>query len=167
MWAYSIAAAHLGLHHTHLDQYMISTWNHHRGEKGQAFPWLDCWWNSPLKCTSPRAPTGCKTPTFIHLASNFKAPESKEWMFHKGHVPADILDCDVPLIVESPQDLWDISETVNRKQCAWVVCHTVSMLNKVVLMYKEKFCPKPFEKRKIVRLIQSKTQDRHCSQRRH
>ena len=84
MWAYCMAAAHLGLEHTIVDHHMISTW----GRGGQAFKWVDDW--KELSCRHPEtsfakmAQLGEKTPTFIHLASNFKAPKSKEWMFHKG-----------------------------------------------------------------------------------
>jgi len=165
MWAYSIGAADLGLKHTTLDQYMISTWGSH----GQAFSWVDEW--KKMSCNNPpdmRNINPLKSPTFLHLASNFKAPESKEWMFHKGHVPADILDCDSPLIKESPDELFNISpkDREHRNQHAWILCNTVARLNKVLFLYKEKFCPKDFERRKLVRLIQRKTKDRHCDQRR-
>mmetsp|Transcript_3877 Transcript_3877/g.8318 ORF Transcript_3877/g.8318 Transcript_3877/m.8318 type:complete len:556 (+) Transcript_3877:162-1829(+) len=161
MWAYSIGSAHLGLKHTTLDHYMISTW----GNDGEAFQWVDAW--TTMSCRNPQPQPGDKMPTFIHLASNFKAPDSKgPWMFHKGHVPATILDCDTPLIVEAPDDLFDISRSRHRKQSAWVLCQTVSKLNRILLMYKQKFCPIGYETRKLVRLIQSKTQDRSCSERR-
>ena len=159
MWAYSIGAAHLELHHTILDNYMISTW----GRTGQAYQWVDAW--RSMSCLNPKPSRYDKFPTFIHLASNFKAPESKEWMFHKGHVPADILSCDSPLLVESPDDLFNISPHTNhRNQHAWVLCHTVSKLNEVLLRYKRKFCAPGFEQRKLVRLIQKKTKDKRCSQ---
>merc|ERR1712130_1049401 len=88
-------------------------------------------------------------------------------MFHKGHVPADILSCDTPLIMESPDNLWEISKDDYRtKMSAWVLCNTVSRLNKVLTLYKSKFCPNGFEKRKLVRLIQYKTKDRYCNKRR-
>jgi len=161
MWAYSIGAADLNLKHTTLDHFMVSTW----GSTGEAFPWIDAW--KEMSCLEPKEPPGMKSPTFIHLASNFKAPDGHDgpWMFHKGHVPADILDCDSPLIVEAPDDLWEISPNREVKQRAWVLCNTVSRLNKILLMYKKKFCPIGFEERKLVRLIQSKTEDTRCSQR--
>ena len=154
-----MAAAHLGLEHTTLDQYMISTWGQHAE---QAWKWVDPW-PDQFSCLDPQKPQGMRQPNFIHLASNFKAPHpSKEWMFHKGHVPADILDCGSPLIIESPDNLRDISNGYIARQSAWVLCHTVSKLNRVLLAYKEKFCPDGFESRKLVRLIQDKTKDVHC-----
>ena len=163
MWAYSIGAAQLGLKHTTLDHYMISSWGRH----GEAFEWVNKF--SSLSCLNPKpmpdAPM--QVPVFIHMASNFKAPnpEKGPWMFHKGHVPADILDCDTPLIKESPDELWEMTTGVEEKQRAWVLCHIVSTLNKVLLLYKQKFCPVGFEQRKLVRLIQSKRLDRHCDER--
>jgi len=161
MWAYSIASAHLGLKHTILDHYMISVW----GNRGEAYDWIDAW--PSLSCRNPVEPPGHRSPIFLHLASNFKAPGEKgPWMFHKGHVPAKILDCDMPLIVEAPDDTWEVSRDRTRRQHAWVLCHTISKLNHVLLMYKQKFCPEGFEERKLIRLIQSKTLDVGCSERR-
>ena len=166
MWAYSISAAHLKLHHTILDQYMVSTWSHRPAEKGQAWPWLDAWFEAPIKCTDPTPPPGAKYPNFLHLASNFKAPDSKEWMFHKGHVPPDILDCNTPMIIESPDNIVDISQAHKTKVSGWVLCHTVRALNRLLREYKEKFCKSGYEKRQLVRLIQSKRLDRACNERR-
>jgi len=87
-------------------------------------------------------------------------------MFHKGHVPADILHCDVPLLKESPDNLWDVVPSSQRatKRSAWILCNTVSRVNLMATMYKERFCPGgTFERRKKVRLIQTKTKDRSCN----
>lgn len=159
MWAYCMAAAHLQLEHTLLDQYMLSTWG---GPIGQAWPWTDIW--PEMSCLNPQTPAGHRGPNYIHMASNFKAPKSKEWMFHKGHVHGDILECDAPLIVDAPDALWFVSEDVLTKQSAWILCHIVERLNKVALEYKQKFCPPGYETRKLVRLIQSKTKDRRCNE---
>mmetsp|Transcript_11229 Transcript_11229/g.20753 ORF Transcript_11229/g.20753 Transcript_11229/m.20753 type:complete len:554 (-) Transcript_11229:27-1688(-) len=163
MWAYSIASAQLDLRHTILDHFMLSVW----GNKGEAYDWVDKW--SGLSCKNPKPGPGDKSPTFIHMAANYKAPDAKEgpWMFHKGHVPATILECDSPLIIEAPDDLYEITPNEKQlKQRAWFVCNIVSRLNKVVYMYKQKFCPKGFEERKLIRLVQHKTVDRGCSERR-
>ena len=108
---------------------MVSTW----GGGGEGFPFIDAW--SSMHCRAPQgdASRTQKVPTFIHLASNFKAPKSKEWMFHKGHVPADILHCGVPLLKESPDNLWDVipKAQVATKRSAWILCNTVSRINQV------------------------------------
>lgn len=165
MWAYSIAAADLDLRHTTLDHYMISVW----GNEGQAYAFLDEF--KQMSCSKARreySPTSAHWPVFIHLASNFKARDEKgvEWMFHKGHVPGTILDCDTPLIVEPPENLFDLNRNSGERkeyQKAWVVCNTISRLNEVLVLYKEKFCRESgYEKRKLVHLIQSKTVDKHC-----
>jgi len=159
MWAYCMAAAHLKLEHTILDQFMLSTW----GNSGQSFPWVN---KLPeLSCLEPKIAPGHHGPTFIHMASNFKAPESKKWMFHKGHVPAKILDCGTPLIINAPDDLWGISKSTTTKQCAFTLCNIVKNLNRVATDYKQKFCkPEEIESRHLVRLIQSKELDRGCNQ---
>ena len=129
MWAYSMAAAHLNLEHTIVDHHMVSTW----GGAGEGFPFIDTW--NSMHCRAPQgdaSPTQ-KVPTFIHLASNFKAPRSKQWMFHKGHVPADILHCGVPLLKESPDNLWNVIPKAQTptKRSAWILCNTVSRVNQV------------------------------------
>ena len=81
---------------------------------GESYPWIN---EVPsFSCRSPDLVSSGKAPNFIHMASNFKAPDSEEWMFHKGHVPAKILDCGTPLIVEAPDDLWRISNKKEKKQ---------------------------------------------------
>lgn len=167
MWAYCIAAAHLRLEHTILDQYMISTWS--QGRDGQAFGWVDDWPGDKMNCSDPeRLPPGVTAmkPNFVHMASNFKAPGNEQWMFHKGHVPGKILDCDQPYIIEAPHDLWQQSKPDKmKKQCAWVLCNIVYNLNRVLKDTKEKFCqPEQTETRHLVKLIQTKTTDAGCSQ---
>lgn len=74
-WAYSIGSAHLGLKHTQLDHYMLSSWGSH----GEAFEWINKW--PHMSCRDPVKPPGQRSPTFLHLASNFKAPGEKgPWM---------------------------------------------------------------------------------------
>lgn len=166
MYAYSIAAADLDLKHTTLDHYMISTWGH----TGQAYSFVEEF--EQMSCSNPSkdySPSTAHWPVFIHLASNFKAFDETEdeWMFHKGHVPGNILDCDMPLIVAPPENLFDLNredESIKVHQKAWVVCNTISRLNSILLKYKEKFCPAGYETRELVRLIQHKTVDRGCSQ---
>jgi hypothetical protein len=172
MWAYCMASAHLGLEHTIVDHHMISTW----GRSGQSYQWVDKW--EELSCRDPESSFAKnnprqKSPTFIHMASNFKAPKSKEWMFHKGHVPADILSCSVPSIKEAPDNLWSVipasgspgcgGDCEDAKQSAWILCNTVARLNSVLDMYKSRFCPGgKYERKKTVRLIQDKNRDVNC-----
>jgi len=159
MWAYSIASAHLGLKHTTLDQYMVST----SGRSGQAYPFIDV---KDLSCRNPLSTPANRLPVFIHMASNFKAPDRYKgpWMFHKGHVPADILECDSPLIIQPPDDLWRMTDEPKAKQNAWILCHAIYYLNHVASLYKEKFCKPGYENRQLVKLIQRKSTDLRCSE---
>ena len=87
-----------------------------------------------------------------------------------GHVPADILNCAVPSIKEAPDNLWSIIPPTSSggaqkdaKQSAWILCNTVGRVNNIVGMYKSRFCPGgEYERRKTVRLIQTKTRDQNC-----
>lgn len=76
MWAYSTGAMHLGLRHTTLDHYMVST----HGRTGQGFEFIDAW--ESMSCLHPQRPHGKHVPVFIHMASNFKAPDRVQgpWM---------------------------------------------------------------------------------------
>lgn len=142
MWAYSIGAAQLDLKHTILDHYMISSW----GTRGEGYQWVDDF--KDFSCANPSPGENDRMPTFIHMASNFKAPDGHKgpWMFHKGHVPGHILNCDVPSIIVPPDNLWRDSVERKTKQQAWVLCTIINKLNKVLKMYKTKFCPIGFSK---------------------
>lgn len=174
MWAYCIAAAHLGLKHTLLDHYMISN----AGAGGEGWLWIDAWPDKQMSCNDPNASVAVASaagqsvrwPTFIHLASNSKAPAMNwpdEWMFHKGHVPGDIMDCSTPLIRDAPDDTWQVSPSGSgnpSKRAAFIMCNAVATLNRMLVLYKTKFCPGgKFERRKLVRLIQGKRKDVGCN----
>lgn len=84
-------------------------------------------------------------------------------MFHKGHVPPNVLDCDVPLIVEPPSDLYRKSTSIEAKSQAWILCHILARFNQVLKAYKEQYCyPTGYEQRNLVRLVQDKTD--YCNQ---
>jgi len=160
MWAYSIGAAHLGLKHTMVDMYMVSSPTTYSGE---GFEFVDRWSN--LSCEKPLPKVGERYPVAIRMAQNFKAPDIDHGphMFHKGHVPAEILECDTPLLKLPPDDLWRVSEGAPTKRAAWLVCHIHARINEAVLDYKKSFCPTGFEQRKLVKLIRGKPQDHKCT----
>jgi len=181
MYAYNVAAAHLGLRHTLLEHYMVSN----PDKPGEGWDWVDPFVDKNLNCNSPESLLGQNLaghrplPSIVHLAHNFKAPVDtgwpSEWMFHKGHVPEDIFACGTPLIKEAPADLLTVSTKADllaqntkptrphlRARSAWILCNVVSRLNAVILKHKTKFCKAGFETRKLVRLIQSKQSDQRC-----
>lgn len=43
-------------------------------------------------------------------------------MFHKGHVPPHILDCDIPLLKPPPDNFIDSQANKADKVCLWVSC---------------------------------------------
>ena len=70
-------------------------------------------------------------------------------MFHKGHVPANIFQCDLPLLRELPEDLIDASEPlgfpINRKNLEqktmhYMVCNAYKLINDALVAWKKKYC---------------------------
>ena len=86
-----------------------------------------------------------------------------------GHIPATIMDCDSPFLLEAPDNTWVVSDPEQKgnfgRESAWVMCNTVARLNQVLRLYKRKFCPGGYEKRHLVRLVQDKTRDQGCDER--
>jgi len=152
MWAYSIAAAHVGLRHTQLDHFMIS----HPGISGEAYPFVDAWPRN-MSCRAPVMHS--PIPVFIHMATTFNSPDRiiGPWMFHKGFIPANIFDCDSPLLKQPPDSMYSLvaENTKDTKviQSAWLHCQTLFKINQVLVAYKQKFCFE-FEARKVLRLGQ-------------
>jgi len=62
-------------------------------------------------------------------------------MFHKGHVPHNILECTVPILKAPPNDIFDIQTTVTARRQAWILCQGTSLTNQMLHAYKKKFCP--------------------------
>merc|ERR1740117_1384326 len=190
MYAWNIASAALGLRHTLIDSFMVS--DIITGNLGttarEGWKWVDPLLSHDLDCNDPDALLGKKLPAnkklpakqlpnFIHMAHRYVAPVDKgssgnwpdEWSFAKSHVPADILECGVPLLRAPPADLLRQSRTnKDRSRDAWMQCNIVSRLNQAALDYKRKFCPEgEFDGRKLVRLMEHRSgwgasKDNYC-----
>eukprot|EP00912_Choanoflagellata_sp_UC4_P002147 UC4_evm3s1361 len=156
MWAYIMASANLNMPHTRLEQYMVS--NVQSG--GEGWPLVDAWEGTPLSCNNPIKPPHQHYPNFIHFAQNYKAKDAKgnEWMWHKGHMPGNIMECDIPILKPPPDDLYNTQKTREGFRNAWTICHLFSTMNKMLIAYKKKFCAaKNANIEKSIRLIQQKT----------
>ena len=50
-----------------------------------------------------------------------------------GHIPATIMDCDSPFLLEAPDNTWVVSDPEQKgnfgRESAWVMCNTVARLN--------------------------------------
>ena len=108
-YAYVMAAAQCGVPHARLSSFMVSN-VHDSG--GEAWSWVDeaiadghgdsfCTTDQRLSYAGP-------LPTWIHYCQGYDvlATATGDWQFHKGHVPANILDCHLPLFKDTPRGLF-------------------------------------------------------------
>ena len=111
-----------------------------------------------MSCQNPAFPQGATRPTFIHAAQHYhacsggdtptanpdscpKAAEGSElWNFHKGHVPSTILECNQPLLVLPPDNLFNVQKTTHDRRNAFMICFLHRMVNDAALDYKRKYC---------------------------
>mmetsp|Transcript_47756 Transcript_47756/g.93845 ORF Transcript_47756/g.93845 Transcript_47756/m.93845 type:complete len:222 (+) Transcript_47756:1103-1768(+) len=156
MYAYAMGAAHLNLPHTRLDHFMVSS----VGGFGEGWAWVDksiedgydpcaSAWSPDTKGLVPN-----RLPPFIHYCHNFAVLKS-DLMFHKGHVPADILDCDKPLLKLPPKDY--LTKRLSPQQrktfssqppkdfkkdirSAWLLCMIFPRLYHATVEHKKKYC---------------------------
>eukprot|EP00935_MAST-01C_sp_MAST-1C-sp1_P001562 g1562.t1 len=167
MYAYGLAAENNGVRHMQLDQYMVSNaWS-----PGEGWDFVDPHY-SVLSCDNPTLPAGAHRPTFIHAAGHFKAcskgdsvqhypdnyrskcePGSVLWNFHKGHVPADILRCDAPLLVTPPDSIIKAQKKQADQRNAFMMCNNFFMVNRMLVNYKKRNCGADANLKKCVRLI--------------
>jgi len=150
MYAFCIAAAHLGLKHQIIDSLMIS--NPDTG--GEGWSLID---QIPPEetCDFAREPDHNKyaLPSVIHACQRYSV--GKEWFFGKRRIPKDIYDCDTPLFEEPPSDLallydfkWppNAKEKTNLKpkiinQETFMVCSLTRLLNDASDFFKSTKCP--------------------------
>ena len=100
-------------------------------------------------------------PTFVHSASTFRAtmrPPSRPqmWTFHKGRVPTQILNCDSPLLVPPPDHFYDSvkgSPNPFERRNAFMICVLINKVNEGALAYKEKYCPRGYNKDKCIVVV--------------
>ena len=62
------------------------------------------------------------------------------WAFHKGHVPAELFECDVPLIVEPPKNLLSSQKTSHDRRSAWMLCAAIRHVNRLAAHRKKEKC---------------------------
>jgi hypothetical protein len=82
-------------------------------------------------------------------------------MFHKGHVPPNIVSCDLPLLITPPDDLVDTAPTPNNKHKMYMLCNAYVLINEALLAWKKKFCPQGYNAKKQI-MLQKKSQ--HCTE---
>eukprot|EP00040_Diaphanoeca_grandis_P025753 m.143140 g.143140 ORF g.143140 m.143140 type:complete len:521 (-) comp30294_c0_seq1:150-1712(-) len=148
MWAYAASSLNLQLPHTQLQNFMVS----YPDIREEAWPWIDK--QDLSSCHNPTL-TIDEIPPFFHMCHNYRTVDGDgvEWMFHKGHVPQTILECDLPLIKPPPDDFWTVQKDVSGKRNAFMICTVIANLNNMLAAYKTKFCPAGVDLGKRIRLF--------------
>jgi len=156
MYAYSFAAAHFNLDHLMFDHYMVSS----PMTGGEAWPFVNKYGSMP--CSNPnknaRRPDA-RIPTFLHLAQRYDS-EATRFMFHKGHVPANILSCDLPILITPPDDLIDTAPSKEQVHKMYMLCNAYNLINEAVLAWKKKFCAPGYNTKKKIMMLKKGP---HCS----
>ena len=160
MYAYIMAAADLKVKHVILEQYMVSC----PDCGGEGWKYIDAL--PTLSCHAPAFPAGAHRPTFIHAAQHYHActkgdrptgggcstPGSEMWNFHKGHVPSRILECEQPLLVQPPDNLFNVQVGVHNRRNAYMICVLLKMVNDAACDFRKKYCPNGFNSNQCVRI---------------
>jgi len=151
MYAFCIAAAHLGLKHQLIDSLMVSNTGIQNGEGWQLVDKIP-----PGKmCEFAAHPQHdvYAVPSVVHLCQRYAVGD--EWFFGKHRVPHDVYDCEKPLFVEPPSNvalLYDFKKPPNQKERkaisktmaareTFMVCFLTSLLNEAAAFYKKEACP--------------------------
>eukprot|EP00966_Prymnesium_polylepis_P323954 7380077-Prymnesium_polylepis.1 len=175
MYAYNMAAAHLGIGHVTMQHYMISSPMDSNSEGWDA---VDALYDESRSRRHSCREAGMRTddgkrwvvPTLTHACQRFTAhhagnspmnatkssrTDEHVWLFHKGHVPPNILECDQPLLRPPPDDLLDVQTSLMSHRHAFLVCALHRQVNEAARDYKRKYCaPADTNLRECVRLTE-------------
>jgi len=163
MYAYMAGAANLGLEQVRLENMMVSG----PMAGGEGWDSIDDW--GKMSCKKPEVPEGKNAPNFLHHCQTYAAYDTtgNRWLWHKGHVPHNILDCDSPILRSPPDDLYNSQKTKRSKRNAWMVCMMHYKTNDMLKAYKAKFCKTGEDREKLnlderVRLTHAMTPGLEC-----
>lgn len=136
MWAYAAATANLEMPHKQMIDFMVS----YPTVGSEAWGVIDSIPDHKMSCHNPTHSDDL--PPLLHFCHNYRTSDSSglEWMFHKGHVPQNILDCDMPLLVLPPDNFFNTQGTTEGRRNAWMICSILTRLNAMLADYKQKFC---------------------------
>ena len=148
MYAYDLAASSSGVAHVQLEHFMVSSVE----TGGEAWDYIDAL--DSMSCRSPSFPDGSLRPSLIHFCQHYVAcadgsspgPDNEcghaeVWNFHKGHVPPKLFgECNESLLVEPPDDLFDVQTTRSGRQNAFMICQLTTLVNRALRAYKRKNC---------------------------
>ena len=151
MYAYCMAAAHLGLKHARIDNHMVSN----VGAGGEGWPWVD---KMDDACADVDA-YGGDLPTVVHYCQNYR---QADWMFAKRRmprgsvgwpVPDGILACETPLLAVPPSANQNVEWYQNpdgsrkdlsmrqAKRTGFMLCTITRKINAALTAFKTQVCP--------------------------
>jgi len=135
MWAYAAATANMRMPHRQLTDFMVS----YPTVAQEAWRPIDTIPDHKMSCHNPHTEG---LPPLLHFCHNYRTFDSTgaEWMFHKGHVPQNILSCDMPLLVLPPDNFYNTQGDTQGRRNAWMICNLLTRLNDMLADYKHKFC---------------------------
>ena len=151
MYAYCIAAAHLGLPHMMIDSLMVSS----AGVGGEGWPLVNSIPSEEV-CTFAQHPDNERypVPSVMHYCQRYAVDR---YFWGKRKTPHDIFTCDHPLLVDVPSDLGsgnylkvypngkpkakprEISAT-REKQDAFMLCGLTAATNDAMVHFKDRHC---------------------------
>lgn len=150
MYAFCIAAAHLGLKHQLLDSLMISN----VGVGGEGWPMIDNITNEKVSslCDYAAQPDHSKfpVPSVIHYCQRYAIGD---WFFGKRKMVKDFFECDSPLMAFPPSDIIETSNfkhifndkrkeltEANARREGFMTCGALGALNDAGTFFKENSC---------------------------
>jgi len=140
MYAYEMAAASLPLPHLRVQHMMVSSTEDGNPARTEGWSLIDGW--DEMSCREPKTPPGKRVPTVLHYCSGYEAKDIRGnlWLWHKGHVPHDILSCSTGLLKPPPDDLYNTQDDLEGRRNAWMLCQLFYHVNNAVSAYKVNHC---------------------------
>ena len=151
MYAYCIAAAHLGLPHMMIDSLMVSS----AGVGGEGWPLVN---DIPSEevCTFAQHPDNDKypVPNVVHYCQRYAVDK---YFWGKRKTPHSIFTCDAPMLVDVPPDLGSGRylkvypqgkkdgkpreiDARKEKQDAFMLCGLTAATNDAMIYFKDRHC---------------------------
>lgn len=143
MFAFNLAAAHLGLRHTVAHSFMVSDpW-----AGGEGWPLIDKVPESNICKNFPKS----EYPHVIHYCQRYYLGK---WFIGKYKLRKDFISCEAPLLMQPPDDLASkyntsiLPETTiikewkpkQAKEEAFMICAMIDALNAASTFYKDQHC---------------------------
>lgn len=151
MYAYCVAAAHLGLKHQMIDSLMISG----ADNPGEGWPLINKIPSEEICKVGNSTGTGHRhgydLPNVIHYCQHYGIGTDNEWFFSKRRLDRNIFSCKKELLKTPPADLalkYDYlalhkkpeKAKLMNNQISFVICALVASVNEAATFFKNNHC---------------------------